>query len=75
MRKIEKLLRAKMEATLEGQNLLMTHGSWADGGNWTYVPATYAFITEDWEIITISPHHTKHAGKQPKKTLVNSSKG
>ena len=47
LRKIEKLIWAMMGAMLEGQNILMTHDSWTDSGNRTYVSATYSFITED----------------------------
>ena len=62
LRKIEKLHRAKMETMLEGQNMVMTHDSWTDSGNRTYFSATYTFITEEWELIAISPNCTKHAG-------------
>jgi len=47
LRKIEKLIWAMMGAMLEGQNILMTHDSWTDSGNRTYVSATYSSITED----------------------------
>ena len=62
LRKNETPLRAKMEAMLEGQNMVMAHDSWTDSGNRTYVSATYTFITEDWELIAISSNCTKHAG-------------
>ena len=47
LRKIEKLIWAMMGVMLEGQNILMTHDSWTDSGNRTYVSATYSSITED----------------------------
>ena len=50
LRKFEKPLRAKMDAMLEGQNMVMTHDSWTDSGNRTHVSATYTFSTEDWEL-------------------------
>ena len=40
LKKIEKPLRAKMEAMLEAQNMVMKHDSWMDSGKRTCVSAT-----------------------------------